>query len=286
MKHLKLFEAYDREKNADKIELIDEIFPKVISMFKSLKDDATWTRSFMDKFTRGAWIGQIARSSGQEQLQKAINQASNNIDSLNYIIGPKPFGSFKLNFNKRTLLDRLLGRNKPMGYTPVDESVIGQIIGLVKNAELSKHLNDAQLHHFADELWDIHPNNPKNKERAKRYKEDKNVFIKDLMDDFENEHQKEMEGVEDYDAGKFNVGSDTKKETLDFKYAIEISQQKIDYFKSKVNAVISESKALLHGKIDDEAMKHFDDIVHFEIMGAIKQAEDVLKNPQSVKSKW
>lgn len=275
MKYIKLFEAYDKEKHADKIELIEEVYPQVIGLFKNLKDEASYASHFLwESFTAGAWMSQEARKTGQDHLRQAIHDAANDIKALDYIIGPKPFGSLKLNFNKRSLLDRLLGRNKALGYTPQDDSIIGQIIGLVRDQELSKHLNDTQLNALAEELWDSHPNNPKNRERQEKYAANDNAWIGDWMEAMDDMDSKVRKGMDDFDYTKFNVVKPGgEHETLDYSYAIQMAEKRIAFFKKEVEDTVKQARELLNGKIDEEAMKHFDDIVHFELMACFRKAE-------------
>src|SRR4051812_48600445 len=97
---------------------------EAVNIAKSMKQDIEDSAWFIWDKTRGAWQRGEARKAGKEPLLEGLNDLANEINSIVRDIGPHPFGTIKINFNKRTFLDRLLGRNKPLQREPGDWSLV------------------------------------------------------------------------------------------------------------------------------------------------------------------
>lgn len=164
MKHLKLFEEFDWEEYGDKREFV-EIIRECIKDVSELKDSIEKVAWKGRNMFSGVYIGSKMQEKGFNR--SLANKIWNRVSQLKGRIGPNMAGEFVS--VKNDILSRLMGKGKTSLGVSGDTSIIGSLMNLV-DEDVKKELKGDQFKKIANEIWDMHPNNPKNKtNESKKY---------------------------------------------------------------------------------------------------------------------
>lgn len=263
MKHIRLFEEFSWDDYADKRDMLSAV-AEAIAIAKSMKQDIEDSAWFVWDMTRDSWLGMNARERGFGNLHSAMNELANRLNEIESVIGPRPLGSIKFNMNKRSLLDRILGRNKAMKWESGDDSLVGRMIDAIADTDLRKELSSAQMTDLTDQIWKIHPNNPENKRRAElsqeEFEKERGEAMMDwLVSSYEADARK-LKGVDLDFWKKFNGGDDP-----DWQYGAQQAKKKTSWLAGRLDAAKMKIEQTIKGRVSDDTytgiLKAFDEEV-------------------------
>lgn len=150
-----------------KRKLVMEVIPDMVDKIKPLKDFGE--RIFGDMAYRefgGVFMKQKQKKYGFNDV--IMYDIFNKINEIGNFIGPNLAGEFKM--IKVTIWDKIFG-TKSMRVVE-GSSIVDHLIKLIPDFkdELVKKESDLQINKLVNSIWEIHPNNPKNKklEESKR----------------------------------------------------------------------------------------------------------------------
>jgi len=168
MKYLNKYDKFLNEETdfnwedyGEKRQLIEEVLPYLINKIRPLKQFGK--RIFSD-MAHGDFGGGYQR---EKQIKYGLDPdlmfyIFNKINTIGSDIGPNLAGEFKS--VKRNLWDKILGR--PGLIITKGTSIIDNMINLLPefSEEMLKKEKDLNVQKMVDEIWAVHPNNPKNKQ--------------------------------------------------------------------------------------------------------------------------
>lgn len=145
----------------EKRELVMDVLPKLINRIRPLDE---FGKRMFQKIAHnelgGSYMTQLQRKYGYNA--DMMHEIYNQMNSFKSYVGPNLAGEFKM--VKATIWDKIFG-TKSMRVVK-GSSIIDNLMGLVPefHGELKKSEEDLVVKKMVDEIWAIHPNNPKNKE--------------------------------------------------------------------------------------------------------------------------
>jgi hypothetical protein len=172
MKHIKKYNQFNEDFNweeyGDKRAFV-ETLEECIKEVGELKDDIKKTYWSGRNKLSGAYIGEQMIKNGFDR-ESALSVISK-VSFLEGRIGPNMAGEFR---SKQSFFQKLTGGSSlTVGG---DTSIIGRLMVLV-DEDVKKELKDQHWKKVASEIWDIHPNNPKNKKNETMGYDDDGNFI-------------------------------------------------------------------------------------------------------------
>ena len=151
---------FNWDEYGEKRELIETKLPYLINKIRPLKEFGKRIFNDMDHdIFGGSYVGQLQKKYGLDT--NLIYYTFNKINTIGSSIGPNLSGEFKS--VKRNIWQKILG--KPGLIVTKGTSIIDTLINIIPefNEELLKKEKDLNIQKMVDEIWDFHPNNPKNK---------------------------------------------------------------------------------------------------------------------------
>ena len=145
----------------EKRQLVEEKLPYLINRIRPLKQ---FSKRIFGDMAHSDFGGGYQR---EKQMKFGLDPdlmyyIFNKINTIGSDIGPNLAGEFKS--VKRNLWDKILG--KPGLIVTKGTSIIDNMIHLLPefSEEMLKKEKDLNIQNMVDEIWAVHPNNPKNKE--------------------------------------------------------------------------------------------------------------------------
>jgi len=153
MKHIKKFENMDWDGYSKKREMINTTIPNIISELEKFKNEVEDCKEFATDKLWGHFNSKKLRNYGYNS--DLTTEICGKFDWINHGIGPHLGGEIVI---KKGIIDKIFGKGS---IYQSDSSLYGRIMMSVDGG--FEELQKKEIEKIADKIWDIHPNNPKNK---------------------------------------------------------------------------------------------------------------------------
>ena len=170
----------------EKRELVETVIPRLVNRIRPLKE-------FGQRIFHKIAYDEVGGTFNRERQMKfgfnadMMHEIYNQFNTIGSSVGPNLAGEFRM--VKKTIWNKIFG-TKSLAVTR-GTSIIDHLIALLPEfrEELKKKESDLQIQDMVDQIWAVHPNNPKNKEWFEEHKVFSDMLKK--AEGRENEEEKE-----------------------------------------------------------------------------------------------